>query len=405
MKLIANRVRTEAILRNWGVQLGHGFKFWSAQAASPLFAWPSHKRRDHEAATWGSQVDGDYWWPCAVGKYPGESCVSDLLVVIFILPWFWQVYVLPYVWVMVRCFCEQHLKVSAVWISNFKNLLQAAYVFLMELVVQLHWYSKCRPQCLSKTRSGYMSLMLKVYCWIAWWRCSRPLWMRYGQLQDLRMWKTISNLLILSGTRQTRCMTSLTHYTSYLACQDCCIKQVKRYCTYTLCILEHSYDFHWSTLYWTESMQDFSEVHGVDEAIAYIAKTIKDKGPFDGFLAFSQVPTVHPPWNPLQILTSDIHPQTYGSYNWWEFGCILALQGAILGCALIGLQEKVFSCHVMSTLPEELVNPSPQSLGAYRDVLMSTNFNGWYDDYSTCEVIWACMYVKYNVNITSARRS
>ncbi|KAG0579943.1 hypothetical protein KC19_4G136600 [Ceratodon purpureus] len=53
---------------------------------------------------------------------------------------------------------------------------------------------------------------------------------------------------------------------------------------------------------WYQANKDFTEVQGVEEAVEFIEKTIEEKDPIDGFLAFSQ--------------------------------------GAILGCALIGLQEK-----------------------------------------------------------------
>nr|PNR35393.1 hypothetical protein PHYPA_023293 [Physcomitrium patens] len=52
-----------------------------------------------------------------------------------------------------------------------------------------------------------------------------------------------------------------------------------------------------------EPLQEFTEARGLDVAVEYLEKTIEDHGPIDGFLAFSQ--------------------------------------GAILGCALIGLEEMV----------------------------------------------------------------
>ncbi|CAK9232699.1 unnamed protein product [Sphagnum jensenii] len=53
---------------------------------------------------------------------------------------------------------------------------------------------------------------------------------------------------------------------------------------------------------WYQANKDFSEVYGLDESMVHLNKTINDNGPFDGLLAFSQ--------------------------------------GAVLACALIGLQEK-----------------------------------------------------------------
>lgn len=39
----------------------------------------------------------------------------------------------------------------------------------------------------------------------------------------------------------------------------------------------------------TDSLQDFSEVQGVDEAVEHIEKAIEENDPVDGFVAFSQV--------------------------------------------------------------------------------------------------------------------
>ena len=36
-------------------------------------------------------------------------------------------------------------------------------------------------------------------------------------------------------------------------------------------------------------MQNFSEVYGIDESMDHLTKIMNEEGPFDGFLAFSQV--------------------------------------------------------------------------------------------------------------------
>ena len=40
-------------------------------------------------------------------------------------------------------------------------------------------------------------------------------------------------------------------------------------------------------------MQNFSEVYGIDESMDHLTKIMNEEGPFDGFLAFSQVSTLN----------------------------------------------------------------------------------------------------------------
>lgn len=106
-------------------------------------------------------------------------------------------------------------------------------------------------------------------------------------------------------------------------------------------------------------MQNFSEVYGIDESMDLLTKIMNEEGPFDGFLAFSQVSSRQIVTMLIQNNSKYFLPRCFAirqsfpsqedtkifpkPHMWYS-------QGAILGCAMIGLQEKVLNSIILSLL-------------------------------------------------------